>query len=867
MVLVPRVKITVPTLPSEFVVRPELCAELETAASADVALICAPAGYGKTLLLADWSRTSTTADTAWVGLDRDDNDPRRLWSAVLSAIAGCASVPPSSRLHAAWAWRPDAMTQTIVEFAEALQGLPQPVRLILDDVHELIEPEVLAGLQTFIRVKPATVRLVLASRLDPPLSLPRLRLTGRLRELRAAQLSLTPPQTAALLERSGLCLSPSQVELLHTRTGGWAAGVRMAALGMGESEDREAFLAQFSGDDRSVADYLVGEILSGLSADVQEFLRVISISDPVPTGLAVALSGRDDAGGLLDQLEHRTSLVNATGRRRETYRIQELLRAYLRADLRRKGTGQLAGLHTVAARWWAGQNQPVRALDHAAQSHDDALLTDLLHQFAVALILAGDHGPLRQALATIGAPATATDPWLCLTSALTHLEAGETSAARADLRHARKLWPSDGPVDLAVLRAVAEQFGAGATSPAPLAVADADDLPAAPGLEALTHLSQGNARLLCDDRTGARAEFDAALVLSRRHGFDYLTMQCLALLGVVAGAAGDMRSMRAVSREALTTAGDHGWEGTSWSITATAMLAYSDLQRAQAADAQRLTAHGLGSDLSASTAPVRFVLQSVHGAAVFDAGDQVSGLTELQQARADFGDSEATPQICAAMAGLEFRAALLLGHAAAAQTTLGWLTERTGESGDRLVMRAWAENAAGRHDHARALIRPVLDGSALILHPHAVVDAWLLETSLALVADERPIARHAVQTALGIAELLDALRPFAHAEPGVRELLAHQHGSFGASDAFVDRALAVRAGRVRQQALLSQRETTVLTMLPSLLSLDEIAEDLTVSVNTVKSHVRSIYTKLGVSSRRLAVLVAHEHGLLHTSVR
>ena len=260
---VPRVKITVPQLPPEFVVRSELCADLDAGAAADVALVCAPAGYGKTLLLADWSRTSTAVDTAWVGVDRDDNDPMRLWSSVVAAIAGCPSVPRNSRLHDRVGLAAHALPEFIAELADTLQALPQPIRLILDDVHELVDPQVLHGVQTFIRLKPATVQLVLASRLDPPLSLPRLRLAGRLWELRAEQMSFTPQQTAALLENSGLRLSPPQVELLHRRTGGWAAGLRLAALGLRESASREAFLAQFSGDDRSVADYLAGRSSPG----------------------------------------------------------------------------------------------------------------------------------------------------------------------------------------------------------------------------------------------------------------------------------------------------------------------------------------------------------------------------------------------------------------------------------------------------------------------------------------------------------------------------------------------------------------------------------------------------------------------------
>jgi len=219
---------------------------------------------------------------------------------------------------------------------------------------------------------------------------------------------------------------------------------------------------------------------------------------------------------------------------------------------------------------------------------------------------------------------------------------------------------------------------------------------------------------------------------------------------------------------------------------------------------------------------------------------------------------------------LEFRVALLLGHAAAARTVLGWLTERTGhnaeDNAELVAMRAWTEAAAGHHERARTLIRPVLDGSAPALLPHTVVEGWLLETSIAAAADERPAARHALQTALALAEPLDALRPFIQAGPHVRALLIHQRGSFGTAGQFANQVLATGAGPQRQTAMLSEREITVLALLPSMLTLEEIALDLTVSVNTVKSHIRSIYTKLGVSSRRLAVLAAHERGLLITSM-
>jgi len=864
MVLVPRVKTTVPRLPPDFVPRADLCADLDAGAAADIALVCAPAGYGKTLLLAHWARTSTAVDTSWVDIDRGDNDPLRLWSAVVAAVTSYPSAPSPDPLLDSMARRQAAHSDFIAEFAAVLQDLGKPIRLVLDDMQELVDPRALESLRTFIRVKPTTVRLVLASRLDPPLSLPRLRLAGRLCELRAAQLSFTPQQTAALLDNSGLRLSPRQVEVLHRRTGGWAAGLRLAALGLEESADYETFLTQFSGDDRSVADFLVGEILDGLPADLQDVLRVTSICDPMPVGLAAELTGRDDAGSVLDRLERRTSLVTASGARREIYHVQELLRTHLIADLQRQGRRRMAGLHAATARWWAAQDQPLPALEHAARSHDGPLLTEMLHRFALRLILAGEHGPVRRAMAGVGEQAATTDSWLLLASALTHLEMGEHAAAQGDLRDAQQFWPADGTEELSLLRDIVEQMGAAPADP-PSSAMTAGELPAEPELAALAHVSRGDAHLKHDDRTGARAEFAAALSLSRLHSFDYLTMQCLALLGVVAGISGELRAMRTVSDEVLTIAVDHGWEGSIWSGAATAMVAYSDLLCCEPAHARQRTADALVAEPSAQP-ELHFVLQAVHGAATFDLGDRATGLAELQRARSEFGDNHAGPEHSAAMAMLEYRAAVLLGHPTAARTVLGWLDERTGDNAELVMMRAWAETAGGRHEHARTMIRAVLDGSAPALLPHTVVEGWLLETSIAASAGERPAARHALQSALALAEPLGALRPFTQAHPNVRELLVHQHGSFGACHEFADQALAAGAGHQGQKAMLSEREITVLGLLPTMMSLDEIALDLTVSVNTVKSHVRSIYTKLGVSSRRLAVLAAHERGLLGTGI-
>ena len=503
-------------------------------------------------------------------------------------------MPPGSRLHAPWVWRPGAQPEFLAELADAVQALPRPIRLILDDVHELVDPVALHGLHTLMRNRPTGFQLVLSSRFDPPLSLPRLRLAGRLCELRADRLRFSPAETATLLERSGLNLTPAQVDTLHQRTGGWAAGLRLAALALSRTTDRDAFLNQFSGNDSSVADYLVGEVLSALPDDSQEFLRVISISDPVPSRLAAAA---DRPGRRRQPARPARPPDLAADRHRTTARhLPHPGTAAHLPDRRPAAPGAHPGRPSCTPSPPAGgparisRSPPWTTPPTAATRR---CCSELLHRFAMPLILTGDHGPLRRALASVGAAGHRVR-----SLAGPDLRPGPTrgrgpvrgagrpaprAAGLARPRHRGPGRPTGGrraagrPAEEPRRSSATDQRRPTSrpTDPAGDRFAIANDstqLPAEPELEALARLSRGTALLERDDRAGARAELDAALDLGRRHGFDYLSMQCLALLGVVAGTCGDVRTMRRGSTEALAAAADHGWPGSTWSAAATAML-------------------------------------------------------------------------------------------------------------------------------------------------------------------------------------------------------------------------------------------------------------------------------------------------------
>jgi LuxR family transcriptional regulator, maltose regulon positive regulatory protein len=859
---VPRAKTAIPRLPPEFVSRPALVAALDAGADCALTLVCAPPGYGKTLLLADWVQRSGV-DCAWVALDADDDDPRRLWTAVLAALQGCAAVPAASRLHDLVVPRTAVGAEFLTDLLGALGEVPGRIRLVLDDAHHLRSAAALHGLHLLTRHRLADVQLVLGSRLDPALHVARLRMEGRLCELRTAALSFSAEETAALTDRCGLGLSREQSARLHERTAGWPAGIRLATLPLRGHPDPGAFLADFSGDERPVADYLADEVFSVIAPDQREVLRRASISDPVPTSLAAELSGRPDAGDVLSDLERSTGLVVASGPQRTEFRCSELIRSYLLADLQRQGPTVTAELHRRAAEWWSAAGRPVLALRHAAQTGSSSLVAGLLHQWAAELVARGEHAELRRAIAAIAPEHAATDPWLPLISAQVHLAKGQGTAARATVRSAQAQRHAPEAVELAHFRVATAQWSGVDVAPADVPV------PRDTALEALALAGGAVARLtgsaVLDPAVGATVlgDLEAALAVARLRHLGLLQVQCLCLIGTAALSTGDHSRAAGAAAEAIQVAAAQGWQDLPWTTAAHALLAHTCVVRGLPARAHQVATDGLAIAPTEQDPVVRFALRSARGGALCDLGDTSAGLLELQQAQAQLGGHPAPTPLAAWAAVLEHRAALLLGLPAAAATALGRLAGRDDAAAELALMHAWAEAAAGAARAARTTVRPLLDGELRPALPSTVVEAALVEAWGAQRTGDQPAGRRAVQRALADAQPLDLVRPFAIAGRGVRVLLVDQLGGVRDPGTFAFRCLT--SGQRPHEPLatpLSAREQDVLAQLVSLSNLGEIADDLAVSVNTVKSHVRAIYGKLGVSSRRAAVLTALDHDVL-----
>jgi LuxR family maltose regulon positive regulatory protein len=852
-------------LPAGFTARPDVVAQLEKAGPDQVVAVIAPAGHGKTLLLAEWVRDEQGPPTAWVSLDRDD-DPPRLWSAVLTALAALPGVPADSALPRLGHAGTDPVGGDLVDdLAEAIDELDAPVRLVLDDVHDLPDPGPLRDIGRLIRRRPRNLQLVLASRSDPPLGLPRLRLEGRLVELRADRLRFSLADTMGLLRSAGLDLPPQDVARLYQRTEGWVAGVRLAAIALRRTDDPPRFIAEFSGDERSVADYLTGEVLSGLPADAQEFLAAVSGCSRLPAALAAALTGRQDAGRTLDDLGRETSLVERT--EAGMYRIHELLRSYLAASVRRHRPALYRQQHSTAAVFWADAGQPAHALRHAERAGDEAMLASFLQRTGIAMLLSGEAEPVRRGLAAVGPARRSADPWLALTSALTHIEGRAYAAAAAEMQQARRAWANCQQPGLEMLRASAELLGSGLGFAD--VGADAPDVAAlplgeAPELDALLSLSRGAAGLTPNgrgDHEVAHRELERAVAIARAHDFGYLEVVGLSLIATLAGVRRDHAGMVAAAEDAVAAAARAGRHPSSWTAGPASMLAYADLLAGMPARARQRAAEVLDA-VNELPPEAKVVLHAVHGAARADEGDRSSGLAEMQAARRDTDLGHAPQSLVAAVAVLEHRVALLTGNPGAADEVRTWLQRRTGRVVEIDLLESWGLLAAERHDAARSAVEPHDMGARPVLLAHTPIEVLLVRAEAALATGDAAASSTALDEALRLGAAVGILRPFALAGPHTRTLLRRQLSATGPASFTTRLGAALAAVSAEGAALLSAREMAVLALLPSLLSAAEIAGELSVSVNTVKSHIRSVYTKLGATSRREAVLRASERGLL-----
>ncbi|MDF3051067.1 MAG: hypothetical protein K0R87_2705 [Pseudonocardia sp.] len=519
LVLVPRRKVQLPRPSAAVVPRPRLDAVLDEATRGPATLVSAPAGFGKTLLVASWARREVTRrPVAWVTLDRADNDRQRLWSALVAALTSAGVLVPAGahELGGMLVRRDPDVVATLVD---VLDDVAQPHVLVLDDVHELVDADALRELTTLVRSRPRGLHLVMSGRRDPPLHLGRLRLAGELVEVRSELLRFTVEETRRLAVLHGLDLTDAQVRMLTDGTEGWPVGVRLAVVALRDRRAKERdlgeFLERLLDADPTIADYLTGEVLDDLDDGVLRFLRVVSVTDELPVSLAVTLSGRADAGALLARLARKTALITSTGATDPEYRVHGLLRSYLRADLDREQPELVDGLHRAAAQWYEERGLLGSALDHSRRTGNRAWTASFLMRNASELYLRGDFGAVPASVRHIVGADGCTPPALAQVGALVDLATGRLSTMTA--RSLAAVDATEG-VESLLAELVASQ--------AAVLMGRRWDAAGVPRPhESWAQVASGWTALLAGELGRARDELDVAEELSARMGHDVPHLQ------------------------------------------------------------------------------------------------------------------------------------------------------------------------------------------------------------------------------------------------------------------------------------------------------------------------------------------------------
>jgi LuxR family transcriptional regulator, maltose regulon positive regulatory protein len=858
--------------------RPRLFGRL--AAPARVIVVSAPPGSGKTVLLRSWiGQAGPEERAAWVPVGRGEPDPQRFWLSVLAALRATAAASALVReLTAA----PDLDGWVITERLLAdLAPLEGRLWLVVDDVHEL-SADALRQLELLIMRAPQELRFVLAARHDVQLGLHRLRLEGGLAKIRGSDLRFTVAEAAELLAAAGVDL-PNPA-LLVERTEGWAAGLRLAALSLAGHPDPERLAAEFSGTERTVAEYLLAEVLERQGEKVRRLLLRTSILDRVNGELAGLLTGGEGGERVLQDLEAANAFVVALDAGRSWFRYHRLFADLLRLELRRTEPDQVAGLHRAAARWFAGRGYPVEAVRHAQAAQDWGLAARVLADHWPGLYLDGQAATIHRLLAGFPPGVRAADAQLAAVAAADELAYGSVEAAERYLGLAERgmasvpdAWRAQAQLLLGIARlALARQRGdlpAAAEEARQLqALAEAPEA-AAPALgedlRALALINLGYAQGLTA-RLDQAEHLEQGVALARRIGRPYLEFTGLAYQA----STEHSRSLPPAAergRQAIELAERHGWTEET-----PAGIAYVTLGSVLAWQGRLDEANTW---LQRAERIVRAEAQPIVGMAVY------LNRAALELGRGRVADALAACRVAGRLAGhltgphpltrlaraWLVHALVRLGETEIAEQALAGLDDRDHDRAEFRIATAVLRLAQDHPNAASAALAPVLDGSASLPRPTWLVQAFLLEAIARDALGDEGAAGRALEYALDLAEPDGVLLWFLlHPVPGLLERQARHGTAHAALLADIQSLLAGNrsAPPIRPRPLLeplSGSEIRVLRYLPTNLSGPEIAAELYLSHNTVRTHLRHLYAKLGTHRRAEAVARARALGLLAPS--
>jgi LuxR family maltose regulon positive regulatory protein len=851
-------------------------------ASARVTVVSAPPGSGKTVLLRSWISTAGLAEcAAWVPVGRGERDPQRFW---LSVVGALRRTVPGAVLVRELTAAPDLDGWAVTErLLKDLAPLDDPIWLVVDDVHELGPEQALRQLELLVMRAPPQLRFVLASRHDVRLGLHRLRLEGELTEIRAPELRFSLEEARELLAAAGVALPEPALALLYERTEGWAAGLRLAALSLAGHPDPGRFAAEFSGSERTVAEYLLAEVLERQDEEVRRLLLRTSMLDRVSGELADSLTGGSGGERLLQELEAANAFVVALDAARSWFRYHHLFAGLLQLELRRTAPGEVTTLHAAAAQWFAAHGEPVEAIRHAQGAQDWGLAARLLADAWPGLHLGGQAATVHALLAGFPANARAADAELAAVAAADELAQGSLEAAERYLALAAPGSASvpagrDGQVRVLLgvvgLLLARQRGNLAAVAEQARRVAAAGPDAARPGLgeelRALALVSLGTAEAWAARFTEAERHLEHGVALAHRIGRPYLEFTGRAHQAVVEITRSFARAAEH-GRQAVELAERHGWTDEPAAGTAYVMLGGALTGQGRLEEAESWVRRAERTVRAEAEPAEAMGVYYVRGLLELARGRDADALAAYQAAERLARHLAATHYLIPPARARLLQALVRLGETERAEQALA---DQDRDRGDIRIATAVLRLAQGDPEAAAAALAPVLDGSAPLVARPLQNQAFLLEAIAKDALGDAGAAGRALERALDIAEPDGALLMFLlHPAPGLLERHS-RHGTAHAS--LIAEILGLLAGKTpaappaaAQPPLepLSGTEIRVLRYLPTNLSIPEIASELSVSPNTVKTHVRHLYVKLGTHRRGEAVARARALGLLAPAPR
>jgi len=848
--------------------------------------VSAPAGSGKTFLLRSWIAAEGLGDrAAWVSVGRQEHDPQTFWLSVLDSLRGTRI--GSERVRELTA-APGLDGATVVRrLLEDLSSLDERLWLVIDDLHELHADEAIRQVELLLATAPRQLRFVLATRRDLRLGLHRLRVEGELTEIRSEDLRFTREESRALLEAAGVRLSDGALESLVAITEGWAAGLRLVALSLARHPEPERYAAGFSGRERAVAEYLLAEVLERQPAEVRRLLLRTSVLERVSGPLADRLTGTSASYRILAELEDAGAFVVAVDPERTWFRYHHLFADLLALELRHTAPQELPGLHTVAASWLAEHGYPVEAVRHAQAAENWGLAARLLADNWFGLELDGRLATARQLLSSFPAGKIADDPELAVLAAGEERIAGSLQEAERYLRLAARMAasvPDDRRRRFEIAHAIERLRQARERNDVRVVADQAQRLLAATeatdsiefGLgkdlrtSVLTEL--GIAEMWAGRPEDAERDLESALAEARRIDRPMLELQALAYGGFSIAfrslATAGQRAMQAIE-----LARTHGWEDTA-SAAAVAYVVFGSFMvwcgRLTEAEPWLDRAEGVLEQITEPIAALmlcatRGLLEAARGrhaqaAAAYRDAERLEGLLVMPHMFATRHQA------------LKLQTLVRVGETEQVERALAEMDDEVRQTSHMRVVLAMLRLAQDNPEAAAAVLAPILGDSTPVAASVWEVEALLLDAIAHDALRDLGPASRALERALDLAEPGGLLLPFLlHPAPELLERHSRVRSTHASLISDILNALSGHAPAPRPEdaeplrEALSESELRVLRYLPTNLRAPEIAAELFVSQNTIRTHLRSVYAKLDVHSRGDAVKRARELGLLSRS--